>query len=138
MDFHEWFSKKFVEWRGNKIGKGSSVADFAKLFGASHQVVGRWMSKTGNIPESPEYISALVKVYGDEVYEVLGLTKPVGNDLDQLPPELRSRIKSASTEINSIYASRGISPESPEATVIASAVFEKYGFTIKDIVNSGK
>lgn len=133
VDFHDWISKKFIEWRGERIGRGSSVAEFGKLFGASQQVVSRWLSKDGDIPRSQKYISALVAVYGDEVYEVLEITKPSTDPFDQLPTALQSRIKSALAEINSIYATRSIPSDSPEALSVAVEVLAKFGFTIKDI-----
>ena len=73
MQFSEWITKKYIDWRGEKIGNDGSVTEFAKLFGASHQLLTEWMKKDGRVPRSQKYIAALHKVYGREVLEVLGI-----------------------------------------------------------------
>ena len=138
MEFSDWITQKFIRWRGDRVGRGSSVADFAKLFGATQPVLSMWMKKGGKRPKSAKYINALVAVYGDEVYQILGLTPPAQNHLREngygsafssLPRSIRSELTIAIDEINAIYAARKILPDSPEALAIADEVFARHGFS---------
>lgn len=104
MNFSDWITQKFVEWRGKRIGNSASVKEFAKLFGASQQLMSDWMKPSergGKAPRSAKYINALAAVYGDEVYSVLGLVKPDEEiiSLDQLAPEDREALEAAMSEI---------------------------------------
>jgi SOS regulatory protein LexA len=74
MEFSEWITQKFVDWRGDRIGKGSSIAEFGRQFGASQQLMSEWMKKDGKKPTSTKYVNALVRVYGDEILEILDIT----------------------------------------------------------------
>jgi hypothetical protein len=131
VDFSEWLTKKFIAWRGDRYGNSASVAEFAKQFGASHQLVLDWMKTGGKTPKSKKYIDALEKVYGKEVYDVLGLPRPPFGPLDKLPPGLRTKVETALAEINTRYAERGITADSPEAESIANEVFTRMGLIKK-------
>lgn len=89
------------------------------------------MQKGGPVPNSEKYITALVDVYGPEVYDVLGL--PLPDPLYGLPGETRGRLSAAINEIRAEYSTRRLDPESKEAAEIAEQVFRKYGFIVTDI-----
>jgi hypothetical protein len=128
MEFFEWFTDKFVMWRGRRYGQSASLAEFAKQFGASHQLVSEWMKKDGKVPTHAKYITALVKVYGAEVYDVLGLPHPeVRSSLDILPGEIRQAIEAAAVEIGAELAAQNVSAGTPEADEITTRILEKYG-----------
>lgn len=76
MEFYEWITKKYIDWRGERFGAGTSIAAFGSLFGASQQLVSEWMKKGGKQPSSKKYINALVSVYGSEALIALGINKP--------------------------------------------------------------
>jgi hypothetical protein len=137
VEFSEWITKKYVEWRGVRVGRGSSIADFANEFGAPHQVVSKWMHPGSKPPKAPKYLNALEKRYGAEFLQVLGIEKSetVSIDLSQIPPELRARLQEAVAEIVTSYASRGISPDSPEAVQLASKILAAHGFTVTSTKN---
>ena len=138
MQFSEWITKKYIDWRGEKIGNDGSVTEFAKLFGASHQLLTEWMKKDGRVPRSQKYIAALHKVYGREVLEVLGIQEPetqfVGIDL--WPPEVRARLLAAVEETNRTLLARGLTGSSPGVAELIREIFEKYGFNSKSKDNA--
>ncbi len=134
VEFSEWIEKKFLEWRKDRYGKGTSVAEFAKTFGVSQQLMSSWMKKGGVEPKHTKYINALAAVYGSEVYEILGLEPPVQSGLNlpgSFPPEFKSRLESAVAEINATLAARGIVEDSPAAYALAAEIFAKHGLTVK-------
>jgi hypothetical protein len=136
MEFSEWINKKYVEWRGDRFGHGSSVADFAEEFGASQQVMSRWMHPGSKPPKKPEYLNALEKRYGAEFLQALGIERSVftiGISYDQLPPPLRLSFTAALAELNAAYATEGISSDSPRALEIALSVLSKHGFSITNV-----
>ena len=125
MEFSDWITKKFIEWRGNKIGNSGSISEFAKQFNASHQIVSEWMKKDGKVPTSSKYINALVDMYGVEVYEVLGLTVP------GLPPENSDLLLSATSELTKIAKERDLDPEDPAFVELFVEVFSRYGINVQ-------
>jgi len=135
MEFSEWITNKFIEWRGNRIGRGSSVADFAAEFGANQPALSRWMHPGSKPPRSAKYISALYDRYGNEVLEVLGIDLPstVDTPYDQLPPSLRLSFTAALADLNAAYAAAGVSADSPRALEIALSVLSKHGFSITNV-----
>jgi hypothetical protein len=124
VEFSEWITKKYIEWRGDKFGSGTSVAKFAELFGAPQQVVSDWMKPNGKVPRSQKYINALVETYGDEVYEILGLHPPSRHDLAM-------RFRHAVLETVERLNKERIIPDSPEGLAIIEQVASKYGMNVK-------
>ena len=74
MRFDEWITAKYVEWRGNAIGRERTITDFAEYIGVSQSLMSQWMTPNGKIPRSFTTISKLVARFGDEVDDVLGQT----------------------------------------------------------------
>lgn len=94
VEFHNWITRKYVEWRGSAIGHERSISEFAEYIGVSQQLMSGWMKPGGMVPRSQKSINKLVAVYGAaEVYEALGLDAPKSQDeeLRQIPPELREQ-----------------------------------------------
>lgn len=127
MKFSEWLTKKYIAWRGNAIGNERSISDFAKMVGVSQPTMSHWMSNEGRLPRSKNNIQKLVDALGYEVYDVLGLPRSDAS-LDQLPPEMRSRLERATTEIKTALEESGTSPDSPEAEQIAIEIMARHGF----------
>jgi len=70
MDFKEWITKKYLEWRGDKWGNEASAAKFAELLGVDKSILGKWMS--GTKKPGVQNLKVIAEVY-PEVYEVMGL-----------------------------------------------------------------
>lgn len=137
VSFSEWINGKFIEWRGDRVGKAASVAEFARQFGAPQQLVSSWMTpveRGGKIPRSSKYINALVAVYGNEVYDVLGLPVPEYEEIpaDQLPPELRESLDDALRDVAALLEA-GVSAETDEGLRRLITTLEERGFTIRSI-----
>lgn len=94
VDFREWITQRYIEWRGDAYGHEGTVTEFAAWIGVSQPLVSQWMA--GSVPTSQKAITALVVRFGPEVYEVLGIENPspiarVMHDTraayDSLPPD---------------------------------------------------
>jgi len=140
MDFdpirwQRFIQAKFVEWRGETR---SSLSDFAAQCRVSPQVMSNWyLGKLKRRPSADTYVP-LIDLYGIEVYEALDMPLPETNPLDQLPPDLRTRLTKAMLEIAHELNARSLDTESPEAAAIARAVLSKYGFTVNSISSAAK
>ena len=71
-EFDEWITGKYLEWRGDKVGRGGTVSAFARYVGVDQSIMSYWMSGR-NTPDSAKSINALVSRFGGEVYDVLGI-----------------------------------------------------------------
>jgi len=126
MDFSDWITGKYIQWRGPKIGAESTISAYARYIGVSQQVMSDWMKKDGKIPRSTAHINILAKHYPD-VYGILGL-EPPAPDLDYLPDDFRRRLQSAMSETEAALRERGLTGSDPEAVTITIQIFEKWGF----------
>ena len=132
MEFQTWIRQKYIEW-----SKGSkSESQFAVYLGISQASLNAWFNGIRGKPTSPKIVNRLIRVYGDEVYDVLGLDRPGESaSFESLPTDFRRRLAEADREILRRRADLNLTnPDSPEVLAIASEVFEKYGFkvTIKE------
>lgn len=129
MEFSTWITKKYLEWRSDKIGNAGSIVEFARRFGASQQLMSEWMKPHGKKPRSHKYINALVAEYGNEVYVVLGLEiSPNPLPIEKVPPALRERLEGAMREIANTLEKQNLDPESEAAQHVAREVMAEYGF----------
>jgi len=129
MEFSEWITKKYLEWRGDSIGNVRSITRFASMLRVPQQIMNAWMSPGSDGPIKKKYIDALITQYGDEVYDVLtDLTRDGNIPISHLPPSLRRRLIQATQEVNTALADSGIAAEDPIAEQITIQIFEKHGF----------
>lgn len=77
MRFDEWITQKYIEWRGDAIGREGSVSAFARWVDVPQSLMVDWMQENGKVPRSAKAINALVSRFGGEVYDVLGITPAV-------------------------------------------------------------
>lgn len=137
MDFSDWITARFLEWRGNRVGRGSSIADFARELGASQQIMSEWMKKGGKVPKAAKYVNALIRIYGDEVYTVLGIDTPdrIASKselaLASLPAEFRVKLLAAIAEASAEISARGVQPDSPDGLRITAEVFTRNGINVQ-------
>jgi len=77
MRFSDWITLKYVEWRGNAVGREKTISDFAEYIGVSQSLMSLWMKpKGGSVPRSQDSISKLIARYGVEVYDILNIATP--------------------------------------------------------------
>jgi hypothetical protein len=100
--FDTWITRKYIEWRGDKVGREGSVSAFARWVGIDQSNMSYWMQGK-NKPNEARTINALVGRFGGEVYDVLGLTPAIDaeNDGDirevielmkSMPPETQREV----------------------------------------------
>lgn len=76
MNWQDWITGKYLDFRGNQMGRGGSVSAFARWVGVKQQVMNSWINE-GAIPDAAKSINALVDRFGGEVYDILNLTPPI-------------------------------------------------------------
>jgi hypothetical protein len=129
VEFYEWMNARFLEWRNSSRGREGSISQFARLFGASQQVMSKWLAKDGYKPKSAKHINALVAAYGIEVYDILGIERPPQTSIDQVPEPLRSRLLAATEAVQAELTRRGPGLTQSEADQIARDIFAGMGIT---------
>jgi hypothetical protein len=122
MEFSEWMIAKYDEWRKGKVGHAASIASFSKQFGASYQLVLDWMKPNGKKPSHKKYVDAIIAIYGEEAYEVLGISQPgpISIDWDR-------RLRDAVVEATGTLNTKRLDPASEEGLRIIAEVAAKYG-----------
>jgi len=126
VEFSNWITKKYIEWRGESRG---TVSEYAKYLGISQPVVSSWMQRGGKKPRSAKSINALVVRYGIEVYDILGIERPPQTSIDQVPEPLRTRLLAATEAVQAELARRGPGLSQSEADQIARDIFADMGIT---------
>lgn len=124
--FSDWVSKKYLEWRSNKIGRAGTVSAFARMLGVPQAQLVRWMDGSV-VPISEKHISAFAAYYGDEVYIALGLPVPP-SELDVLPPAYRERMKKAILQSRQMLLDRGLNNDDPAAQELLEDIFKHLGW----------
>lgn len=76
MEFSEWITRKYVQWRGDAIGRERSVPEFADWLEINPKTVDHWINGRRKRPRDPETIQKLIDKYDDEVYAILGIDPP--------------------------------------------------------------
>ncbi|MHC1739708.1 MAG: hypothetical protein AB9897_01210 [Anaerolineaceae bacterium] len=132
MEFSDWITQKYIAWRGDAIGQDRSITQFAAMLGLSQSQITQYMKKGGKKPSGHKAISALVNIYGDEVFEILGYQKADYQtvDLSSLPGDLQDRFRMAIKEIESGLKERKLSSESPEGLIFIRETFAKFGLGV--------
>lgn len=135
-DFSDWLEKCFLKWQ-NDLGARKTITEFAEYLNVSQAALSNWMNGKYK-PKGAKNVRSLAGKLGLEVYDVLGMDRPEELDQpwNQLPPELRRRLRTALREINATYRAREISPDEDEALSIAEEVLSKYGFTVSETEKS--
>lgn len=137
MDFYEWIKTKYADWSGGK----KSENQFALYLGISQATLNAWMNKTRGIPTSKKIINKLVERYGDEVYDVLGLTRPDIRDLlieMRFPIDFVDALIETRNEYTRELESKGITTDTPEARRIVNEALAKLAAQFAEVENLSK
>lgn len=71
--FSEWINQKFVDWQA-KQGRRKTVEEFAAYIGVSRPLLNMWLN--GNKKPGTGNTELLAEIFGNDVYDVLGLPRP--------------------------------------------------------------
>jgi hypothetical protein len=136
MEFYEWITKKYIDWRGDAIGQEKSITKFADMLGVPQSLMTQWLKKGGKIPTSQKYIALLVTHYGVEAYDALNIPRPSEEDvLSGLPSELAKPIISALAEVRSLGLNNEKAKASSEDFDKIKEIFSKHGVNFKITVD---
>ena len=126
MSFHQWIKSKYLEWRGDAIGRDKSISQFAEYIGIPQPTVSTWMLGK-NEPKDERSIRALADRFGPDVFDVLNVD-PGQWGTSYLPVDLRRRLEHAVRETSQALALRHLSADDPLAEQLAIKIFERHGF----------
>jgi|SRR3972149_3587728 len=127
MEFWEWLTLKYTQWRGDSIGRERNITEFAKEIGVRQQTLSSWMQKGGPIPTDDKSIRKLADYFGPEIFNILGV--PSGSwGAAYLPANLRRRLERAVRETSQALVDRNLSGDDPAAEQLAITIFERHGF----------
>ncbi len=100
MEFWEWMTKKYIEWRADSR---RTISEFAKYVGVSQPVMSDWMKRDGKKPGAKN-VSLIASKLGIEVYDILALPRPqtavdpqtqeLIKLMEKLPPDQREKVAS--------------------------------------------
>jgi hypothetical protein len=98
MEFSEWITHKYIEWRGDAVGRERSVTGYAEYLGVTQQLLSGWMN--GEFKPAQKNAEKIANKVGGEVYEVLEIPqaeRPVPKNLRELinkiPPENQEELR---------------------------------------------
>lgn len=130
MAFSEWLLTQYDKWK-ETAGADKKLADFANYLDVPPTSLSNWIN-AGYKPRS-DTINRLSKKLGLEVYEVLGLRRPDGEDpravllASGFPPVLVDELLAARAEYSTELASKGITTDTPEAREIIATALARHG-----------
>jgi predicted DNA-binding protein YlxM (UPF0122 family) len=122
LEFWEWITKKYVDYRGDAIGQDRSITEFANWVGVSQQTMSGWVKKGGKLPRSQKSITNLVKKFGPESTMFWFAHARSIIPIDSLPSEMQTDLRLALSEIKSKLGS--LDPESPEGDALVRSILK--------------
>lgn len=94
--FQNWFMDKYLDWQKSE-GERKTITDFAKFLDIPRPILSHYMN--GRNSPSGENVEKIAEKFGPEVYDVLGLARPLDPQLQELqraydavPPEKREEL----------------------------------------------
>jgi len=127
VEFWEYLTKKYIEWRGDAIGRDKTQLQWAEEIGVPQPTLARWMQKGGPIPTDEKSIRKLANYFGPEIFVILGIDSGSWGTA-YLPADLRRRLERAVHETSQALVTRSLSADDPEAEQLAIKIFERHGF----------
>ena len=127
MQFWEYLTKKYIEWRGDAYGRDKTQTQWAGEIGVPQPTLTRWMQKGGPIPTDDKSIRKLANYFGPEIFNILGVSSGSWGAA-YLPANLRRRLERAVRETSQALVDRNLSGDDPAAEQLAITIFERHGF----------
>lgn len=113
--FKIWFFKKWNELDA-QLGKRTTQQELADILAIARPTISHYA--TGRKVPEGENLEKIAKVFGPEVYDVIGVSRPI----PEMPPEYVELF----FEIKSAIEKLGVEPESPEAVKIANEILDDF------------
>lgn len=130
--FTKWINKKNDDFRKGNVRL--KVVDFAKFIGERQQTVSYWLLGKLNSRPSDDACNNLIKVYGYEAYDPLGLEPPLEEEvLALLPKEDAEHLLAALIELRSSDLNNRIDNASPEDRKRIMDIFSKHGVSFNNL-----
>ena len=123
LTFPEFLEQKFLEWQ-MKNGERKNLYQFASYVGVSHGTMSFWIN--GVKKPSDDNIERLAVLFGNEIYDVLGLSRPnpylqkLNRLWEFLPEEIQKRLSDEAEKYETQDISERVS-KTPKRTKIAKS-----------------
>jgi len=119
MNVAEWLNAKFLEWERNE-GKRKTMVQFAEYLGVAQPSLSAWA--TGKYVPKGQNLAKIAEKLGYEIYDVLGIPRPMPVELDdkvneliqaamQFPPEIQAHVIAAFRELIPLLMEHRITDE---------------------------
>lgn len=100
MKVSEWLNIKFLDWQ-RSAGKRKTIAEFASFLGVTQASLSDWLR--GKYDPKGKNLGKIANKLGYEIYDILGIPRPLPMDLDdqvnelvrsamQLPPDVQAHV----------------------------------------------
>jgi len=96
LGFNMWIQIMYLDWQSNVVRGRASLDEFADYIGYSRSLVSMWMS--GKRLPTEEGIKRLAELFGDEIYDVLGIPRPnpflqkLNRIWENIPPDKQQQL----------------------------------------------
>lgn len=119
MEVAEWLNAKFLEWE-RKEGTRKTMVQFARYIGVAQPSLSEWMR--GKYVPKGQNLAKIAEKLGYEIYDVLGIPRPMPVELDdkvneliqaamQFPPEIQAHVIAAFRELIPLLMEHHITDE---------------------------
>ncbi len=119
MNVAEWLNAKFLEWERNE-GKRKTMVQFAEYLGVAQPSLSDWVN--GKYVPKGRNLSKIADKLGYEIYDIMGLRRPMPVELDdkvneliqaamQFPPEIQAHVIAAFRELIPLLMEHHITDE---------------------------
>lgn len=127
--FAAWFNSKWAEWDARE-GRRTTQYELSDYLKVTRAAIAQYASGR-QVPEGTNLVRIANK-FGDEVYDLLSVSKPE-DELSQLPEPFETRLRKAADEIKMRLEAGEFSSDSEEHVTAAVEVFAKFGLKLQSI-----
>lgn len=124
-EFRKWFNRKWSEWDAQQA-KRSTQQELADWLSIPRSSVAQYAS--GRKVAEGVNLWRIADKFGDDIYSILGLDRPVDQSYSSLPGDFGLRLEAARVESERLLRERGLVGGMPEAERVVIETFAKFGF----------
>jgi transcriptional regulator with XRE-family HTH domain len=127
--FTNWLNMKFLDWQRDQQ-KRQTLVQFAEFVGVPQPMMSAWVN--GRYQPGRKYLPILAEALGDEIYDVMGMSRPSTDELEPLSDDFKARLKIALKELGEQMAASNLDRNDPDAIKLTMQVFKKHNITFTE------